>query len=306
MSNRVFDEAFLASAGELSIVRLQRALEDSNLQEASRQLHALQAEVMGMYFSYDGWERTLLKTVEQLDDAGLAQSMLDSVLDVTIAPERILPEGILPRWAGEFKVLGSVEPANLLQGAQQLFGEAQGVHDGMMSRVAALMSLFQQRYGDEKTTVLLQKVMNPAMLDPDGTLPFREKALKLIEYTRYHLVAFRVWEDDQRITFKPSICPSGGRLAQEGHYDSPREGLVLQGARPLTYGRESLPVYCCHESAMEIAGIEQYGAAVFVVEPGAEIGYDQCQIHLYKNKADIPERFYQRFGLSRPDLIASA
>jgi hypothetical protein len=174
----------------------------------------------------------------------------------------------------------------------------------MMSRVAALMSLFHARYGDEPTIALLQKVMNPAMIDPEGNLPFKEKALKLIEYTRYHLEPFRVWEDAERITFKPNVCPSGGRLAKEGHYDAPRDGLMLKGARPLTYGRDSLPVYCCHESAMELAGIKQYGAAVFVVEPGERIGFDQCQIHLYKNNADIPEQFFSRLGINKADVIA--
>ena len=54
-----------------------------------------------------------------------------------------------------------------------------------------------------------------------------------------------------------------------GHYASPRDDLVVKGPHPLTYGRDEIPVYCCHEPIMEIDSIEKTGVPLFVVEPGA-------------------------------------
>ena len=68
----------------------------------------------------------------------------------------------------------------------------------------------------------------------------------------------------------------------------------------ITYGRESLPVYCCHEPAIEIASIQKTGVPMFIVEPSDELGVKPCKTYLYKNSAGIPERFYTRLGLEKP------
>jgi hypothetical protein len=39
---------------------------------------------------------------------------------------------------------------------------------------------------------------------------------------------------------------------------------------------------------------------MFIVEPSDELGVEPCRTYLYKNSADIPERFYARLGLKKP------
>ena len=102
------------------------------------------------------------------------------------------------------------------------------------------------------------------------------------------------------MTWRLPVCPSGGRLIREGHYEPPRDGLVVEGPHPLTYGRDTLPVYCCHEPVMERASIEATGVPLFVVEPSERLGDEPCRTYLYKDPAKIPERFYARLGLTRP------
>ncbi len=120
-----------------------------------------------------------------------------------------------------------------------------------------------------------------------------------------HLQPFRVVEDDEKVTFLPDPCPSGGRLMLEGHYDPPRNGSYVTKPGALTYGRDNLPIYCCHEPAMELSSIEKTGAPVFIVDPAKDIGKTPCKIHVYKDPKNIPEKYYKRLGLERPeDLIA--
>ena len=121
-----------------------------------------------------------------------------------------------------------------------------------------------------------------------------------MHFTRVHLQAFELREDAEKLVFLCPVCPSGGRLLRDGHYEPPRDGAHVPGPRAITWGRDSLPVYCCHEPVMEKASIEATGVPLFVVDPPERLGVDPCPTYLYKDPADIPERFYTRLGLSKP------
>jgi hypothetical protein len=123
-----------------------------------------------------------------------------------------------------------------------------------------------------------------------------------MHFTRVHLQPFGLVEDDEKITFRCAVCPSGGRLLREGHYESPRSNLHIAGPTPLTYGRDELPIYCCHEPVMERASIEATGVPLFIVEPSERLGEEPCLTYLYKDPANIPERFYTRLGLAKPSF----
>ncbi|MCI0347396.1 MAG: hypothetical protein L0221_18450, partial [Chloroflexi bacterium] len=78
-------------------------------------------------------------------------------------------------------------------------------------------------------------------------------------------VAFAEDADKFEVSFR---CGSGGKLIDEGAYGPPRDYLTLHGPSPVTFGRETLPVYCAHCSINnEIEPIEQTGVPVTVEFP---------------------------------------
>ena len=133
-----------------------------------------------------------------------------------------------------------------------------------------------------------------------GTQSFRERAEALMHFTRVHLQSFDLLEDDEKITFRCRICPSAGRMIAAGHYEAPRSDLMVQGPHPLTYGRDEIPVYCCHEPIMEADSFESTGVPLFIVDHAERLGFEPCNTYLYKNADDIPERLYTRLGLEKP------
>ena len=142
------------------------------------------------------------------------------------------------------------------------------MHDRGMSRVLALLSWIGREQGQEAVGPALEKAMSSDLL---GDASFRERAEALMHFTRVHLQPFKLEEDDEKLTVLCAVCPSGGRLLREGHYDAPRDGLMIEGPSPLTYGRESLPAYCCHEPVMESGSIEKTGVPLFIVEPSENL-----------------------------------
>jgi hypothetical protein len=166
-----------------------------------------------------------------------------------------------------------------------------------MSRVSALLSWIGRRLGNDAIEEALGKAMNSDMI---GNAGFRERAEALMHFTRVHLQPFALEEDDEKLTFLCAVCPSGGRLLREGHYESPRDDLYVEGSSPLTWGRERLPAYCCHEPVMERASATLHGAPLFIVEPSDDLGAVPCKTYLYKDASKIPERYYTRVGLKKP------
>ncbi|MDG2307518.1 MAG: hypothetical protein P8R42_23270 [Candidatus Binatia bacterium] len=120
----------------------------------------------------------------------------------------------------------------------------------------------------------LGKVMQSGMLGDAG---FRERAEMLMHFTRVHLQPFELQEDDEKLTFLCSVCPSAGRLLQAGRYEGDSADLPVQGPRPLTYDPPELPAYCCHEPVMEKASIRDTGAPLFIVDPSERLGEEPCR-----------------------------
>lgn len=307
---REFSAAELERAGVPTIQLQRRALEALD----SAALRGLQLQLLQeaklIIGSYRGWEQRILETLTLLGGSDAAQSARDEVLDPEKAPERDLaPERLVDTWkvktgaalaAGEDGLY-----AEQLALSEALHHDVLRAHDGMMSRITGLLSVLYRAWGIEPLQQVLEEVMQPQMLDPQGNLPFRQRVERLIAFTRCHLQPFSLSEDDEKVTFRPHTCPSGARLIQQGAYTEPRGGAILQQPGPLTYGRSDFPIYCCHEPAAEIAAIKHFGAPLFLVEPAADLARGPCIVHMYKVAAEIPERYYQRLGLRKPtDLIA--
>jgi len=311
-AGRVFSDEELAEAGELTVDLIERRLQRGLTSEALALVERFQQEIMTMFFSYIGWEKSILEAVAELDGESQRDQVLAAVEDWEVAPERrVETRGTAQRWNVELDVIKELIEAGsgstACERSRALRIEALALHDGMMSRVAALLSLLYEAHGEGELTRVLNQVMKPESMDPDGNLPFREKVENIMLFTRSHLLPFTVTEDAEKVTFMPDPCPSGARLIREGHYDSPRNGAIVRGSGPMTYGRSDLPVYCCHEPAMEMSSVLRTGVPLFIVDPPEDVGITPCKIYVYKKPAQIPEAYYKRLGLKKPeDLIANS
>jgi hypothetical protein len=96
-------------------------------------------------------------------------------------------------------------------------------------------------------------------------------------------------------------CGSGQRLWRNGAYRGPDAMGVTREAHDWSYGRKGFPLYCTHCSFMnEIQPIEWIGHPMYPSDPPDDYDRDPCTWYWYKDPADIPERHWSRYGLSKP------
>ncbi|MDJ0851765.1 MAG: hypothetical protein QNK04_25590 [Myxococcota bacterium] len=302
MPDRVFTEEELRVGSLRSVDALAEALAAGDTGAAVGFCRRLRRDVLSMKASYDAWETSLRETIKERAGAAAEAEAVRALEDPEVAPERCADFADAgERWRAEAREIENAvrtgDSAVALERARALHDEALRCHDRGMSRVTALLSWIAEHEGPDAVKAALEAAMASDLL---GDASFQERAEALMHFTRVHLQPFELREDDEKLTFLCPVCPSGGRLLREGHYEAPRSGARIRGARPLTWGRSELPVYCCHEPVMERASIRSTGAPLFVVDPSDHLGEEPCRTHLYKDPADIPERFYRRLGLQKP------
>ncbi|MFK7977272.1 MAG: hypothetical protein AB8C02_14145 [Halioglobus sp.] len=308
--SRVFSDEELAQAGRITADVIGDALECGDAALAVTLVNRFQLELMTMFHSYTGWEKAIGACIVELSSQERLQAIMAQVEDYEIAPERnVQTKGVARQWVAELEdIVAEIERGNLegqAPRAHAIREHALTIHDGVMSRVVAQLSHVYAEHTDDDLRWVFSQVMKPEAMDPDGKLPFREKVENIMTFTRCHLLPFTVTEDHEKVTFMPDPCPSGARLIRDGHYDAPRNNAVVKGPGPLTYGREDLPVYCCHEPAMELVSALKTGVPLFIVDPPEDVGISPCRVYVYKDPAQIPDQYYERLGLKKPeDLIA--
>lgn len=302
---RVFTAEELRLGSLRSVDALAEALARGDRESAARFGRRQRREVLSMKGNYDNWEATLLGWVrEHHGEAGETDALTAIVDSGGPLPEVAGVSGGVDfesRWRALASEVGTLvedgRDDEALTGAQALHAEALAYHDRGMARVNALLSWIGRSYGAESLEEAYIESMAGDMLGDAG---YRERAEALMHFTRIHLQSFSLTEDDEKLTFECSVCPSGGRLIQAGHFEGPDAALHVEGPSWLTWGRGSLPVYCCHEPIMERASMQKTGVPLFVVDPPEDLGRSPCPTYLYKDPADIPERFYTRLGLEKP------
>ena len=186
--------------------------------------------------------------------------------------------------------------------------EAQGIiHDILVNFVTGLFSYIYDHEGEESAVDAIRKIM--VRIVPPELIALRKGDLRewvgwCVEVARQHSAypGLTVEEDDEKfiITVK---CGSGGKLIETGAYDGPDGYRKLKKPGPQTWGEVGVPIYCGHcPWASEILPIEIGGqgsqlwvhASPFPKNPG-----DPCVHHIYKNPADIPEKYYTRLGMKK-------
>ena len=78
---------------------------------------------------------------------------------------------------------------------------------------------------------------------------------------------------------------------------------VTDEAHSWSYGREGFPLYCTHCAFMnELLPIKWYGLPLYPSKPPQDFDHDPCLWYWYKRAEDIPDEYWQRYGLERAEL----
>ncbi|HKZ90782.1 MAG TPA: hypothetical protein VJZ50_01470 [Candidatus Limnocylindrales bacterium] len=120
-------------------------------------------------------------------------------------------------------------------------------------------------------------------------------------------------EDETRYTWRFDPCGSGGRSmrgdAIEGsppRMESPFEYGVTEGEHDFAWNKKGVCYYCVNCCVvMQLMPIDRFGYPVRVVEPPTypDRRDVKCTWHVYKDPADVPERYYSDVGRTKPDGV---
>ena len=66
-------------------------------------------------------------------------------------------------------------------------------------------------------------------------------------------------------------------------------------------GLNHFPIYCTHNPVADLARIEACGYLQNVTEFPENVATCSCTYVIYRRKEDIPEKYYTRLGLKKPD-----
>jgi len=206
--------------------------------------------------------------------------------------------------------LGAGDDAGAVQACRDFQHEWGLVHDLLVESVAALMTFIGRELGEDALGQALE-----AMTERVWTEPFhkieqldRRTLLQALAATwRAHSTEgegpepgrFRIEEDEEKFTFVLDPAGSGGRLYRRGFYELPKSYAKTERAHPWSFNIAGLPYYCAHCTFMnEILPIRESGAPLYPLDPPRSPN-DVCRWYLYKDPADTPARFYERYGLDR-------
>jgi hypothetical protein len=115
--------------------------------------------------------------------------------------------------------------------------------------------------------------------------------------------AFTIEEDDEKFTFRMNPCGSGQRLWRRGMYEGDHAYGVTHEAHDWSYGRAGFPLYCTPLCIHERTAADQVvrGTAVSLGSRRRTSDRDPCTWYWYKDPADIPDRHWARYGLSKSE-----
>ncbi|MBI3247173.1 MAG: hypothetical protein HYZ50_11780 [Deltaproteobacteria bacterium] len=193
--------------------------------------------------------------------------------------------------------------------AQRMYNEFLSMHDLYRNWTTATLSAVGRRFGD----AALEEIMTAgvkAWWTPnlekmaEGSPTLQQRIKMFVAGLRGHLQPMHIEEDDEKVVIQMRPCGSGGRLVLEGKYEGPNAFLTIEKPQRMTYNRANFPVYCAHEPPMELVDIEKNGSPFVVVEPAAVLGKEHCSFIIYKDKSKVPEKYYERLGLKKPEATA--
>ncbi len=202
-----------------------------------------------------------------------------------------------------------------LDAAKRLCGEMKHewlmLHDLMAESILGLISFVQDKLGDDGVAEAWEVTCEKGWKRHHAAIESldRRQIVDLLAATWRahsgsgvgdHPGSFTVTEDDEKITFTMNPCGSGQRLVRKGLYESNDYGRT-RDAHDWSYGRKDFPLYCTHCSFMnESMPIQWSGYPVYPSDPPEDYSTDPCTWYWYKDREDIPERHWRRYGATKP------
>lgn len=193
----------------------------------------------------------------------------------------------------------------------EMKGEWRYLHDLMAEQVLALVTFVQRNFGEDQVARAWESAMEQGWKRDAGKIAGGDRrgtVHALAATWRAHSTsgtgpragAFTVTEDDEKFTFTLHPCGSGQRLVQRGKYQGENAYGVTERAHDWSFGRAEFPLYCTHCTFMnESLPIKWYGAPLYPLDPPEDYEKDPCVWYWYKDPADIPDRFRQRYDALR-------
>ena len=175
------------------------------------------------------------------------------------------------------------------------------LQDYSINWVTSLLTFIANEQGEaavERALRVFGDEFLPGQRNPEwDALPAETRARAITRAMLANFGTVDVTEDDEKITLA-FRCGTGGRLIDEGRYDT--EGgpyATLRERAPRTFMRDALPVYCAHCSVNNEMQAVELGRPPATVEHPPEAPGQPCVHHIYKDTAAVPPEIYARIGI---------
>jgi hypothetical protein len=217
----------------------------------------------------------------------------------------------VPLWRQARAAIEAGESEQALVLLDRAVGQWRSLQDYSINWITSLLSFIGRSQGEDAVEEALRATGDEfvrARRDtgiPWDELPASVRAKLIARAMLANFGECDVEEDDEKITLS-FRCGSGGRMIDEGRYDT--EGgpyLTLRQAGPRTFGREALPVYCAHCSINNEIQPLEWGATPTSVEFPSEGPGGRCVHHVYRDPTALPPEVYERLGKAGPDSSSS-
>ena len=205
---------------------------------------------------------------------------------------------------------GDVDEARQLCEAMRY--EWRFLHDLMAESMLGLVTFVQESFGEDQVAEAWRSALSRGWKRDTAQVVERDRR-QIVEALaatwRAHSTsgvgpepaAFTIEEDEEKFIFRMNPCGSGQRLWRRGMYRGENPYGVTQEAHDWSYGRAGFPLYCTHCTFMnESLPIRWYGLPLYPSEPPDDFDRDPCTWYWYKDPADIPDEYWERYGEVRP------
>ena len=222
----------------------------------------------------------------------------------TLTPEEIAELEKAPSEVIREKI-AATEIEEPVEAFDQYVGLFNGVHDGYLMQANAAESALYPEVGPEKDHENMHDYFynaNAPMMEGFWDKPFKERAIAAINAPRmFHDCRMKILgEDDEKLWFVMDPCGAGTKLWNMGLC---KEGLGLcDKPSKITAGGKNFPVYCTHAPIAEIVCGELGVPYQYQQEYPEQVGPCSCVFYVYKDPKDIPDSYFERVGVPRPEI----
>ena len=182
------------------------------------------------------------------------------------------------------------------------------VHDSLGNWIVHSLSYIYKNCGADSLLEAMKGVFFPTwegMMQGYWDMNFHDRLLFCVNAVKgSHDVTIVIEdEDDEKVTFRMDPCGSGERLYKKGVYDEPVNHAKCS-PHPMTAGEDNFPCYCVHAPIGDMAAIAACGYPAYVQDYPEQVGTCSCLFVVYKEKENIPEKYFARLGLTKPTKSA--